>query len=137
MVVQLPKAKKYLHQAFALILSIVLFVTFYIYGTHQTKHSAVYEWEQVNELMEAQDYDGAIRHATKGLEKAQEELKAVLLFKRAYAYTATKQPDKAIADYENSIQANPDLAESYYNLALLYMDKKEMEKAKISAKKGL
>lgn len=136
MIVQLPKVKKYTHQIIAFILTVVLLVAFCFYGVHQTKHSAIYEWEQVNAFMNEQNYKDVIKHATEGIEKAPEPLKAALLFKRAYAYTATDQTNKAIADYENSIQADPDIAESYYNLALLYMDKNELKKAEIAAKKA-
>ncbi|MDY0405575.1 rhomboid family intramembrane serine protease [Virgibacillus sp. 179-BFC.A HS] len=136
MITQMPGRVKAFHQASASMLVLVLISAFYLYGVQQTEHSAAYAWEQTNQLVKEQKYEAVVKKATEGLKNEPGEMKSLLLFNRGYAHSALQQTDQAIADYEASIQANPDIAESHYNLALLYLDRFETDKAKTAAKKA-
>src|SRR5699024_1682040 len=77
----------------------------------------------------------AMELATKALEDP-EEFEAELLFQRAYAYIELGETIKAISDLEKSIQINPDFPEAHYNLSILYYDRNDIDKAKISIEKA-
>lgn len=134
-IVHLPTKKKLLIQISAFIIYGALIVGLIIFGVQNNEDKASYQLMSIDELIKKGDYESVVNSATKGLENP-DDLEPDLLFQRSYAYIELNKIDLALTDLEKSIQSDDPLPEAYYNLALLYNDAGEQEKAEKMVKKA-
>lgn len=127
-IVHLPSQRKWLIQFPALVLYTAAISGLLIFGIQHNEHNASYQLMYIDELIKEEDYEGVVESATKGLENPG-EVETQLLFQRSYAYLELNKYDLALVDLEKSIQFEDALPEAYYNLALLYNDNGESDKA--------
>ncbi|WP_028783214.1 rhomboid family intramembrane serine protease [Thalassobacillus devorans] len=136
-IVNLPKNRKFVWQSLAAVLYIVSISALAIYGYYQSehqKHTAV-DVEMSTSMLEDQRFEETITYTSQALEK-NGDYDAYLLFNRAVAYFETGQMDNAQADLEQVVELDPKMAEAHFNLALIYQNKGEKNKAATHAKKA-
>ncbi len=79
------------------------------------------------------DWDGTIVRLSAALESVKPLPKALdpsaIYFCRANAYSFTGEKDRAIADYNQALKLNPNLAQAYYNRGIAYGAKGENDRA--------
>lgn len=119
----------------SIIVYFVLFTGLTFYGISTNVNSVSYQWIYTQELLESEEYEQVVVQATKGLENA-EDLEAPLLFQRSYAYIKLNNNELALDDLEKVVMLDPDMAEAHYNLAILYIEIGEQEKAEDAIKKA-
>ncbi|MHA6250971.1 rhomboid family intramembrane serine protease [Oceanobacillus sp. CAU 1775] len=128
-IVNLPKTKQITKQFIAGVITIVLFIGFTYFGVYANSNNQSYYLLQIQELILEENYLEVIPLATEALSLDGEE-DGILLFQRSYAYIELNELDKAIADLEKSVTVGEPMPEAYYNLALLYRSKGELDSAK-------
>lgn len=127
-IVHLPTKRKWQIQIPAFIFYTAVLAGLIIFGVQHNENNASYQLMHIDELIKEEDYEAVVESATKGLENP-DNLEAHLLFQRSYAYIELNKYDLALSDLERSIHFEDTLPEAYYNLALLYNDDGEPEKA--------
>lgn len=127
-IVHLPMKKQLLKQLMATIGYLIMIIFFVVFGFNEHSNSTFYELHQIEELLATQQYDEAIERTTEFIQ-LDDALLPQYLFQRGYAYIKTNEIHLAIADLEACISLTDDIPEAYYNLALLYYDTSEHEKA--------
>src|SRR5690625_1793097 len=125
----LPRRRHLPSHLIAFVLDGALVVGLLLFGIQSTEDSAQYQVIKVEELLEDNHYNDVIVHTSKALNHP-DDLEAMLLFQRSYAYTKLDDPELAIADLKESIHIDGDFAAAYYNLAELYDQQGESTKAK-------
>lgn len=134
-IVHLPYKKSWVIRLGSIIVYFVLFTGLTFYGISTNVNSVSYQWIYTQELLESEEYEQVVVQATKGLENA-EDLEAPLLFQRSYAYIKLNNNELALDDLEKVVMLDPDMAEAHYNLAILYIEIGEQEKAEDAIKKA-
>lgn len=113
----------------------VFFLLFFItFGYYQNLNHQLYDVMQIEELLEEEKYEEIVEVATSALDKKGDQ-EGILLFQRSYAYIELGKMELAIKDLNNSISYKA-LPESYYNLALLYYEQNNMDKAEENIRKA-
>lgn len=127
-IVSLPKTKKIAYQLIAFICYFAIVGGLVVFGIEQNTDSAMYQLAKIEELLEKDNYEEIVRIATKGLENPA-DLASALLFQRSYAYIEMNKTSLAVDDLEKITEIDNDMPEAYYNLAMLYVDQGEKQKA--------
>lgn len=128
-IVHLPKQRKRMIQLLGLALyTVILFITVN-FGINENLSSSMFQLTKIEEMIQNGSYELAIEEATNEIE-ADSEYKAELLFQRSYAYIELNNLELAKQDLKESITLKDDLPESYYNLALIYVELGEEAAAK-------
>lgn len=131
-IVSLPNKKKLTYQLLASIFYLAIASGLVIYGIHQTSASAIYQLTIIEGLLEDDKYAEVVTLATKGLDNPENHTQA-LLFQRSYAYIELGETSLAIEDLERIAKTESEMPEVYYNLALLYEQIGEANKASRAA----
>ncbi|MFB4166473.1 rhomboid family intramembrane serine protease [Virgibacillus sp. JSM 102003] len=127
-ILHLPQRRKLSMQLFAFILYAVIILGLIIFGTQHNLNSPSYQLLKVEQLASVPDYEEIVEVTTIGLRNS-EDLADILLFQRSYAYVKLNEVDLAIDDLESAIQMNDEFAEAHFNLAVLYYNKGQENKA--------
>nr|WP_255534782.1 rhomboid family intramembrane serine protease [Halobacillus sp. GSS1] len=129
-VVRMPKQKNGLKQLTALIAYLLL-----ISGMALTGYMGLFnsgngfsEVQETQELNQSGAYDEVIEITSSALEEPG-EYEAALLFNRSFAYLKKGETSAAKKDLLRVLELSPEMAEAHYNLALLYQQDGEEEKA--------
>ena len=86
---------------------------------------------------EAKDYNASVKYATKALTLVTDSTQiAMSLNNLGYAQAKTISLDKGIQTIKQSIGYYPENAFAYYNLALIYLEKKDIDTACLNFKKS-
>lgn len=136
-IVHFPKKKKIALQTVFLLVSIALSVGIIRYGFENP--SAVLDETSTmimaQEYMEKEEYDQAYELLSGT--KQQEELSAQYYFLLSYAEIKLNKLEEAEESLVKVIELDPKFHEAHYNLALVYLDEQEIEKAKVHAEKAV
>lgn len=133
-IVFVPKKKSIRLQVFSSIGYIVFLLFFTIFGIYQNANHQMYDVMRIEELLNEDKYEEIVEVATNALNKKGEQ-EGILLFQRSYAYIEMDEIELAIQDLNKSISYHA-LPESYYNLALLYYEQNNIEKAEENIRKA-
>ncbi|SEB12231.1 rhomboid protease GluP [Thalassobacillus cyri] len=136
-IVNMPKNRQFVWQSLAAFLYITSVSALAVFGYYQVdnqQHTAV-DVEMSTSMLEDKRYEETITYTSQALDK-EGDYDAYLLFNRAVAYFETRQIDKAQTDLEKVVEMDPKMAEAHYNLALIYQNKGEKEKAITHAKQA-
>lgn len=134
-IVFLPKKKKIAYQLGAFICYLIIVWGLVVFGIQHTANSAMYQLTKIEDLLEEDNYQEVVNVATKGLEDP-DDLSSSLLFQRSYAYIELDKTTLAIKDLEKIVGMDSDMPEAYYNLAMLYFNQGDNQKAVKSVKKA-
>ncbi len=132
-ILHLPGMKKVSMQFLAFILYVVIILGLILFGIQHNLNSPSYQLMKVEQLAAVQDYEKIVEITTTGLRNPN-DLADELLFQRSYAYVKLNEVDSAIDDLENTIQINDEFAEAHFNLAVLYYNQGQENKAQESIK---
>jgi Flp pilus assembly protein TadD len=91
--------------------------------------------EAVRQLQAAGDYAAALEQTERILAARPKD--AQMQFLRGVSLTELRRSDDAIAAFQAIIEAHPELAEPYNNLAALYAARGEYEKARVALEQAL
>ncbi|MFC2948171.1 rhomboid family intramembrane serine protease [Virgibacillus sediminis] len=127
-IVHLPRRGNSIIQILALSVYLLSLTVLVVYGTEHNLNRQSYQLLRVEEALMEGNYEAVVDITTDALE-IDGDLDGLLLFQRSYAYIETGQIDLAKEDLEKSIEAKDPLPEAYYNLALIYNEEGNMEKA--------
>lgn len=129
-IVRMPKQKKPQMQVVALIIyGIALSGMFTIgYFGWMNGEQTLSQVQETQELNQKGAYEEVIEKTSDALESPG-QYEPPLLFNRSFAYMQQGEMDAAEADLLRVVDINPDMAEAHYNLAILYQEGKEKEKA--------
>ena len=127
-IVSLPKRKNYKITFLSLVVYIAIIGGLLLYGIDSNEKDPLYLLMQTEDSINNEKYDEAIDYATRGLTYPS-DFEADLLFQRAYANLELNKLNQAQADLEKSIKQKPHFPEAYYNLAIVYYEKGEINKA--------
>lgn len=130
-IVHLPKKGKAWQQLIAFVIYTVMLLGLFFVGIENNENDPAYQLTRIEQLVQDNEYEEIVTVATKALEEPS-DFEALLLFQRSYAYIELNELELAITDLEKSIQLEDDRPESFYNLALLYIETGEQDKAKES-----
>ncbi|MGI8316141.1 rhomboid family intramembrane serine protease [Halobacillus mangrovi] len=89
--------------------------------------------QETQELNKSGEYEEVISITSQALEEPG-SYEAALRFNRSYAYIQIGEKEKAKQDLEVVVEKEPDLAEAYYNLAILHQQNGDKAKAADFAK---
>lgn len=136
-IVHFPKKKKVKLQSLFLVLSIILSYGILRYGFENP--SAVLDETSImvmsQEYMAKDEYEKAYELLLEVPE--QKELSAQYYFLLSYAEIKLEKLNHAKESLLKAIEVDPKLHEAHYNLALVYLDQQEYEKAKSYAAKAV
>ncbi|WP_249871094.1 rhomboid family intramembrane serine protease [Oceanobacillus saliphilus] len=127
-IVHLPNKGSTRVQVPAFLLYALLIGSLAVFGINNNLSSQTYQLMQIEQLLMEDSYEEVVSLAGEALE-LNGDMEGALLFQRAYAYIELNEIDLAIMDLERSIESEPVLPEAYYNLALLYYNRGEVEEA--------
>ncbi|MFZ3580335.1 rhomboid family intramembrane serine protease [Virgibacillus sp. DJP39] len=134
-IVFLPKKKKFFYQLAAFVCYFAIIIGLIFLGIEKNKESALYQLTKIEELLKEDNYKAVVTRATKGLETPS-KLTATLLFQRSYAHIELGETSLAINDLEEIVEMDTDMPEVYYNLAILYQNQDNEQKAKQTVEKA-
>jgi len=106
--------------------------------TVDPKNMPVYQF--ITQLYEQdKNYDKALEWTDKALkvdaaDSASKSIKMQMIARKAMILQVTNRPDDALKTYEEAIRSNPDNADLHFNLASLYIQRKETDKALVEFK---
>ncbi|RKQ37794.1 rhomboid family intramembrane serine protease [Oceanobacillus halophilus] len=123
----LPKKKNMNIQLLAIFIYIASLLGFVYIGVVNNLNNQSYHLQLIEKSLTEKNYEDVVKLATTALDKEGDH-EGVLLFQRSYAYIELNEIDLAIKDLEESISYES-LPEAHYNLALLYYNNEQMEKA--------
>ncbi|WP_284140403.1 MULTISPECIES: rhomboid family intramembrane serine protease [unclassified Virgibacillus] len=127
--VHLPQKRHQLRTQLVSILAYCLLIgALLFYGIPNNLQSPEYQLTVVNELQQKGDYREVVQRASKALDNPK-DFEAPLLFQRSYAYIQLGEYKQAIDDLEKCIHINSNMHEAYFNLAILYNEQNDKEKA--------
>jgi rhomboid protease GluP len=129
-IVRMPKQRKPWMQTVALIIyTLVLggMCTAGYFGWMNGEQT-LSQVQETQELNQEGAFEEVIEKTSDALESPG-QYEAALLFNRSFAYMQKGERDAAKADLLRVLDLNPEMAEAHYNLAILYQDEKEKEKA--------
>ncbi|CQR46845.1 Rhomboid protease GluP [Paraliobacillus sp. PM-2] len=144
-IVYFPKKKKSFQQIAATMVTISLTFLVVDYGlSNESVQQKANQFEisrqlqRINEFVQQEDYELIIHTATTALEQEPNKYQAELLFYRSYAYLYLEQTSNALSDLQELVRIAPNkIPEAHYNLALIYLDRKELKKAKTALEKAI
>ncbi|SFL82181.1 rhomboid protease GluP [Gracilibacillus orientalis] len=129
-IVMLPKSKVFMQQ----LIAIVIYV-FYIFGllaygltNDEVQYNETLQLQRIQQLLEAEQYNEVTKIVTETLPYA-EQLEAELLFYKSFANIHLESFDQAKSDLKKVLDLKSDFEEAWYNLALLYQQEDEYDKA--------
>ncbi len=129
-IVMLPKSKAFMQQ----LIAVVIFV-FYVFGllaygltNDEVQYNETLQIQRVQQLVEAEQYNEVTEIVTETLPYA-DQLEAELLFYRSFANIHLESFDQAKRDLEKAVEQKSEFEEAWYNLALLYQQEDEYNKA--------
>lgn len=134
-ILHLPGKRKVSIQLSAFVLYAAIILGLVIYGVENNLNSASFQLMKTEQLGGEEKFEEVVDATTKGLNNPG-KLESQLLFQRSYAYIKLEKIDLAITDLERTIKINSDFTEAYYNLAILYNNRGEANKAKERIKKA-
>nr|WP_281374228.1 rhomboid family intramembrane serine protease [Halobacillus locisalis] len=128
--VHLPKEKNIIRQLLAFAFYLVAIMAMAWLGVQSTfnENQTLEQVKESQELNQTGDFDEVIRLTTEALEE-NGNFEAPLLFNRSYAYMQVGDTKGAKEDLLRVVDQSPDMAEAHYNLAVLYQQEGELEKA--------
>lgn len=133
----LPNNRYSLTQLISLVAYIVMMLSMITYGINNDMNVVSYQLYEIDELIIKEEYEEVINIASEGLKLSSEStLEAQLLFQRSYANIQLNNPERAIEDLEICIEKEGEFAAAHYNLAMLYAEKGDDNKAKEAIKKA-
>ncbi|MBU8789857.1 rhomboid family intramembrane serine protease [Oceanobacillus caeni] len=127
-IIFLPKKKKIVIQLFAALVYAVSLLYLVNFGIHNNLNKQEYHLMVLEESLSDKEYEKVVKIANDALH-AKGNSEAIIYFQRSYAFIKLNQTNEAIADLEKSIRYEP-LPEAYYNLAYLYYEIGDEERAK-------
>jgi tetratricopeptide (TPR) repeat protein len=103
------------------------------------RYNVYAENKKGQDALAKRDYKTAIRIFTENLDsgKLADNWIAPTLHLRGRAFRLSRQPDKAIADYEAAVKKDPKLDNSWYEMALVYHQRENYNKAIESYSKAI
>ncbi|WP_018933852.1 rhomboid family intramembrane serine protease [Gracilibacillus lacisalsi] len=129
-IVMLPKTKAFMQQ----LIAVVVYV-FYLFGllafgltNEDVQYDETLQIQHIQQLLEEKQYQEVTEIVSRTLPYA-DQLEAELLFYRAYANIYLESFDIAKSDLETAVQHRTDFEEAWYNLAILYQQENEYDKA--------
>ena len=137
--VHLPNHKKLLRQLAALLLFSAIIGAGLAYGFYfsdQKEDPLVVVGQLSQQLIEAGEYEKA-NHVLSEVVQTNNEVPPEILFLLSYTEIKLGQTEKAISLLETVVEEKNEFHEAYYNLALLYLDLGDYEKAEVSIQKAL
>ena len=132
--IHLPRKRHFRKQLLSALLLALLLGIGVPFGIQQNESSQTYQLMKIEELIKKEEYESVIHVSTDALQ-LKGDYDGVLLFHRSYAYIELGKYENAIKDLEESLSYDI-YPESYYNLALLYMEIGEKKLAELYAKKA-
>ena len=128
--VHLPNEKNRTRQLLALVAYCVAVIAMAWLGVQSTfnENQTIDQVKESQELNQQGDYDEVIQLTTEALEE-KGNFEAPLWFNRSYAYIQVGDTKRAKQDLLRVVDQSPDMAEAHYNLAILYQQEGELEKA--------
>lgn len=95
------------------------------------RYNVYAENKKGQDALAKRDYKTAIRIFTENLDsgKLADSWIAPTLHLRGRAYRLSRQPDKAIADYEAAVKKDPKLDNSWYEMALVFHQRENYDRA--------
>ncbi|GGA68401.1 rhomboid family intramembrane serine protease [Ornithinibacillus halotolerans] len=130
-IVHFPKKKNIMTQVIGIGIYLIVVGWMFLFGVDNNEANATYQLMKIDQLLPDEKYEEVIDSATKGLENP-EDVEALLLFQRSYAYIQLNELEKAIEDLEACIKVMEDpkeLPQAYFNLSILYIETED-ERAK-------
>lgn len=127
-IIFLPKKKKIVIQLFAALVYAISLLYLVNFGIHNNLNKQEYHLMVLEESLSDKEYEKVVKIANDALH-AKGNSEAIIYFQRSYAFIKLNQTNEAIADLEKSIRYEP-LSEAYYNLAYLYYEIGDEERAK-------
>lgn len=134
-IVHLPKKKHFAYQLSSLVVYVALFFSLALFGLHHNATNEIVYLNKIEDHIEDENFTTVVEVATEALNHSNDYEKEIL-FNRSYAYIELESYEAALDDLEEVISIDDDFSEAHYNLALLYMDMDEMDKAKQSIEKA-
>lgn len=134
-IVFFPNKKQLRQQALAVLGYVGLFIALLLYGISNTDahYDPVLQVQIAEQLVGDKEYNQVIDQTTEVINTQPSDYLPELLFLRSYAYRKVEMVAKARQDLEALIAIEPNrIPEAHYNLALVYKDSGETEKAKKS-----
>lgn len=137
-IVHLPNHKKSLRQAAAFFLFSVVIGASLAYGFYYSdqKEDPMVVGQLSQKLIQDGNYEKA-NQLLSDVVHANGEVPPEILFLLSYTEIKLGQSEEAINLLEKVVEEKNDFHEAYYNLSLLYLDKGDYEKAKVSINKAL
>ncbi|MDL4841545.1 rhomboid family intramembrane serine protease [Aquibacillus rhizosphaerae] len=144
-IVFFPKKKKWFVQLISFIVYIGIISGLILYGLSNTsvEMDETLQLQRTQELIEAEKFDEVVEITSKAIKYSNDTInyssdyEAELLFYRSFALIQLDDLNKAKKDLEKVVMINPDMAEAHYNLAILFLDEGNSEKAISHAKTAL
>ncbi|MGN8645479.1 rhomboid family intramembrane serine protease [Gracilibacillus sp. HCP3S3_G5_1] len=129
-IVMLPKSKVFMQQLIAVVMYIFYIFGLLAYGltNDEVQFDEALQIQRVQQLLQEEQYNEVAEIVTKTLPYA-ENLQAELLFYRSFANIHLEVFEQARSDLEKAVEQKSDFEEAWYNLALLYEQENEREKA--------
>lgn len=134
-ILHLPNSKQIRTQLASLIVYTAIILGLLFIGLQSELNTASHDLFKVEQYNKEGKYKAAIERATESMENPT-DLEAYLLFQRSYANIQLDNLDLAIRDLEKGSELDPYLDEAYYNLAIVYREKAELDKALESIKEA-
>lgn len=132
-IVHLPKRRDILKQFFAAVAYILILGFLIVFGFNRDDNVVSYNLYKIEQYVEDNKFEEIITLVNESMDKTQENsLLLKLHFQRSIAYIGREQYDLAIVDLNKTIEIDDQFHPSYYNLALLYQEIGEYDKAKES-----
>ncbi|WP_156290726.1 rhomboid family intramembrane serine protease [Oceanobacillus salinisoli] len=130
----LPKKKNTLIQFTAVLVYGLIISGLVVFGVHNNFNSQAYHLMVIEKSISDSDFEKVVDVSTEALD-VRGDLEAIIYFQRAYAYIELNEAELAIQDLEESITYEG-MPEAYYNLALLYYNNGEIDKAEENIRKA-
>ncbi|SFJ20847.1 rhomboid protease GluP [Halobacillus dabanensis] len=129
-IVRMPKQKKPQMQIIALVTYGIALSSMFTIGHFgwMNGEQTLSQVQETQELNQQGAYEEVIEKTSEALESPG-QYEAPLLFNRSFAYMQKGELGAAEADLLHVVELNSEMAEAHYNLAILYQEKKEKEKA--------
>ncbi|HLR01138.1 MAG TPA: rhomboid family intramembrane serine protease [Virgibacillus sp.] len=135
-IVFVPHKEHKIFQAGATVLYVLLVIAMIIIGTEQTKSSGNLYIAEIIDLIEEEKYQEAIDLATTGLDNTS-DTEEQLRFQRSYANILLDNTEEAKEDLRKIIELDTSFPEAYHNLALLYYNEGNIDKAEKAIQKAV
>ncbi|GAA0482415.1 rhomboid protease YqgP [Salinibacillus aidingensis] len=135
--VQMPERRRTMIRIASFIVYVTVASGLLIYGAERTNASTNPQTAiiKASEYFENEKYEKVIEVLDPVIENG-ETSNEILYFNRANAHYLLNHLEQARKDFESAIQINPELANAHFNLALVYSDLEQYDKAREHAGKA-